>query len=81
MAVAKFRSSETSRAILGVVHHGRVASTLLFRMWSWCAFYCSLQSLATGRLATFYLPFVDYELPNDPEPTIDDDGSVLPSCE
>lgn len=39
------------------------------------------QSLATGRLATFYLPFVDCELPNDPEPTIDDDGSLLPSCE
>ncbi|KAF8128761.1 hypothetical protein EV363DRAFT_1340522, partial [Boletus edulis] len=37
------------------------------------------QSLATGRLATFYLPFVDCELPNDPDPTIDDDGSVLPS--
>ncbi|KAH0831116.1 hypothetical protein J3R83DRAFT_13682 [Lanmaoa asiatica] len=37
------------------------------------------QSLATGRLATFYLPFVDCELPNDPDPTIDDDGSLLPS--
>ncbi|KAG9313765.1 hypothetical protein JVU11DRAFT_6124 [Chiua virens] len=37
------------------------------------------QSLATGRLATFYLPFVDCELPNDPDSTIDDDGSVLPS--
>ncbi|KAG1769830.1 hypothetical protein EDD22DRAFT_868114 [Suillus occidentalis] len=37
------------------------------------------QSLATGRLATFYLPFVDCELPNDPDPTVDEDGSVLPS--
>lgn len=42
---------------------------------------CSPQCLATGRLATFYLPFVDCELPSDPESTIDDDGSVLPSCE
>lgn len=37
------------------------------------------QSLATGRLATFYLPFVDCELPNDPDPTVDEDGSVLSS--
>ncbi|KIJ63588.1 hypothetical protein HYDPIDRAFT_175933 [Hydnomerulius pinastri MD-312] len=37
------------------------------------------QSLATGRLATFYLPYIDCELPNDPDPTVDDDGSVLPS--
>ncbi|KAG1778723.1 fungal-specific transcription factor domain-containing protein [Suillus placidus] len=37
------------------------------------------QSLATGRLATFYLPFVDCELPNDPDSTVDEDGSVLPS--
>ncbi|KAG1721461.1 hypothetical protein EDB19DRAFT_1898323 [Suillus lakei] len=35
------------------------------------------QSLATGRLATFYLPFVDCELPNDPDSTVNDDGSVL----
>lgn len=35
------------------------------------------QSLATGRLATFYLPFVDCELPNDPDSTVDEDGSVL----
>ncbi|KAG2747624.1 hypothetical protein P692DRAFT_20954353 [Suillus brevipes Sb2] len=35
------------------------------------------QSLATGRLATFYLPFVDCELPNDPDSTMDEDGSVL----
>ncbi|KAG1872941.1 fungal-specific transcription factor domain-containing protein [Suillus subalutaceus] len=37
------------------------------------------QSLATGRLATFYLPFVDCELPNDPDSTVDGDGSVLQS--
>ncbi|KIK97941.1 hypothetical protein PAXRUDRAFT_9870 [Paxillus rubicundulus Ve08.2h10] len=37
------------------------------------------QSLATGRLATFYMPYVDCELPNDPDPTVDDDGSILPS--
>ncbi|KAG1819148.1 uncharacterized protein BJ212DRAFT_1344338 [Suillus subaureus] len=35
------------------------------------------QSLATGRLATFYLPFIDCELPNDPDSTVDEDGSVL----
>ncbi|KAG1737552.1 fungal-specific transcription factor domain-containing protein [Suillus paluster] len=35
------------------------------------------QSLATGRLATFYLPFVDCELPNDPDSTVDEDGSIL----
>lgn len=37
------------------------------------------QSLATGRLATFYLPFVDCELPNDPDSTVDEDGTVVPS--
>ncbi|KAG0703549.1 fungal-specific transcription factor domain-containing protein [Suillus ampliporus] len=34
------------------------------------------QSLATGRLATFYMPFIDCELPNDPDSTVDEDGSV-----
>ncbi|KAH9474722.1 putative transcriptional regulatory protein C1F7.11c [Psilocybe cubensis] len=37
------------------------------------------QSLATGRLATFSLPFVDCELPADPDQTIAEDGSVQPS--
>ncbi|KAF9485642.1 hypothetical protein BDN70DRAFT_870940 [Pholiota conissans] len=37
------------------------------------------QSLATGRLATFSLPFVDSELPLDPDQTMADDGSVIPS--
>ncbi|KAF9269469.1 hypothetical protein L218DRAFT_1072308 [Marasmius fiardii PR-910] len=37
------------------------------------------QSLATGRLATFSLPFVDCELPADPDQTMADDGSVQPS--
>ncbi|PPQ92184.1 hypothetical protein CVT25_008958 [Psilocybe cyanescens] len=37
------------------------------------------QSLATGRLATFSLPFVDCELPGDPDQTIAEDGSVQPS--
>uniref|UniRef100_A0A0W0F0V7 Zn(2)-C6 fungal-type domain-containing protein n=1 Tax=Moniliophthora roreri TaxID=221103 RepID=A0A0W0F0V7_MONRR len=37
------------------------------------------QSLATGRLATFSLPFVDCELPFDPDQTIADDGTVQPS--
>ncbi|OAX37130.1 hypothetical protein K503DRAFT_771795 [Rhizopogon vinicolor AM-OR11-026] len=37
------------------------------------------QSLATGRLATFYLPFIDCELPNDPDSTVDEDGQILPS--
>lgn len=39
-----------------------------------------LQSLATGRLPTFTLPFVDCELPLDTEQTIADDGSIQPSC-
>lgn len=38
------------------------------------------QSLATGRLATFSLPFVDCELPSDPDQTMDDDGTPQPSC-
>lgn len=38
------------------------------------------QSLATGRLATFALPFVDCELPFDPDQTMTDDGVVQPSC-
>ncbi|KAE9406550.1 hypothetical protein BT96DRAFT_875520 [Gymnopus androsaceus JB14] len=37
------------------------------------------QSLATGRLATFSLPFVDCELPFDPDQTISDDGTIQPS--
>ncbi|KAF5348854.1 hypothetical protein D9756_009706 [Leucocoprinus leucothites] len=37
------------------------------------------QSLATGRLATFSLPFVDCELPQDPDSTIGEDGSIQPS--
>ncbi|KAF9078402.1 hypothetical protein BDP27DRAFT_1309531 [Rhodocollybia butyracea] len=37
------------------------------------------QSLATGRLATFSLPFVDCELPYDPDQTISDDGIIQPS--
>ncbi|KAK1236247.1 hypothetical protein PQX77_000509 [Marasmius sp. AFHP31] len=37
------------------------------------------QSLATGRLATFSLPFVDCELPADPDQTLADDGSTEPS--
>ncbi|KAJ3500770.1 hypothetical protein NLJ89_g9642 [Agrocybe chaxingu] len=37
------------------------------------------QSLATGRLATFSLPFVDCELPFDPDQTIADDGTIQPS--
>lgn len=39
------------------------------------------QSLATGRLATFSLPFVDCELPFDADQTIGEDGSAQPSCE
>jgi hypothetical protein len=41
----------------------------------------SCQSLATGRLATFSLPFVDCELPYDPNSTLADDGTVQSSCE
>ncbi|KAI0319354.1 hypothetical protein OF83DRAFT_1163006 [Amylostereum chailletii] len=37
------------------------------------------QSLATGRLATFSLPFVDCELPQDPEQRMDVDGSTIDS--
>jgi len=44
-----------------------------------CIFWF-LQSLATGRLATFSLPFVDCELPYDPDEKIADDGSIQPSC-
>ncbi|KAK0498860.1 hypothetical protein EDD18DRAFT_1308308 [Armillaria luteobubalina] len=39
------------------------------------------QSLATGRLATFSLPFVDCELPLDPDQTMAADGTIQPSCE
>ncbi|OSX56730.1 hypothetical protein POSPLADRAFT_1083705, partial [Postia placenta MAD-698-R-SB12] len=37
------------------------------------------QALATGRLPTFSLPFVDTELPADPDETIADDGTPQPS--
>ncbi|KAG2007078.1 fungal specific transcription factor domain-containing protein, variant 3 [Coprinopsis cinerea AmutBmut pab1-1] len=37
------------------------------------------QSLATGRLATFSLPFVDCELPFDPDQTMAEDGTPQPS--
>ncbi|PCH36758.1 hypothetical protein WOLCODRAFT_127620 [Wolfiporia cocos MD-104 SS10] len=37
------------------------------------------QALATGRLPTFGLPFVDTELPADPDETLADDGAPQPS--
>ncbi|KAI0658141.1 fungal-specific transcription factor domain-containing protein [Cubamyces menziesii] len=37
------------------------------------------QALATGRLPTFSLQFVDAELPNDPDQTLADDGTPQPS--
>ncbi|KAJ7594208.1 fungal-specific transcription factor domain-containing protein [Mycena floridula] len=37
------------------------------------------QSLATGRLATFSLPFVDCELPHDTEQIFAEDGTPQPS--
>ncbi|KAH6903168.1 hypothetical protein BKA70DRAFT_1301768 [Coprinopsis sp. MPI-PUGE-AT-0042] len=37
------------------------------------------QALATGRLATFSLPFVDCELPADPDQTMADDGATVHS--
>ncbi|KAI0074277.1 hypothetical protein K474DRAFT_1601776 [Panus rudis PR-1116 ss-1] len=37
------------------------------------------QSLATGRLSMFSLPFVDTELPADPDQVIAEDGSFQPS--
>ncbi|KZT28275.1 hypothetical protein NEOLEDRAFT_1129627 [Neolentinus lepideus HHB14362 ss-1] len=37
------------------------------------------QSLATGRLPTFSIPFVDTELPQDIEQTMAEDGTILPS--
>ncbi len=39
------------------------------------------QALATGRLPTFELGFVDTELPADPDETLADDGTPQPSCE
>jgi hypothetical protein len=40
----------------------------------------SFQSLATGRLPTFSLPFVDCELPQDLEQTLAVDGTPQVSC-
>ncbi|OBZ76843.1 putative transcriptional regulatory protein C1F7.11c [Grifola frondosa] len=37
------------------------------------------QALATGRLPTFSLQFVDTELAGDPDQTLEEDGSVQPS--
>ncbi|KAI0708422.1 hypothetical protein C8Q76DRAFT_627233 [Earliella scabrosa] len=37
------------------------------------------QALATGRLPSFELPFVDTELPADPDETLADDGTPQPS--
>ena len=39
------------------------------------------QALATGRLPTFELQYVDTELPADPDETLADDGTPQPSCE
>ena len=38
------------------------------------------QALATGRLSTFALPFVDTELAGDPDETMAEDGTPQPSC-
>ncbi|KAI0088357.1 hypothetical protein BDY19DRAFT_891492 [Irpex rosettiformis] len=37
------------------------------------------QGLATGRIPSFSLPFIDCELPADPDETIADDGTRVPS--
>ncbi|RPD60567.1 hypothetical protein L226DRAFT_612121 [Lentinus tigrinus ALCF2SS1-7] len=37
------------------------------------------QALATGRLPTFELQYVDTELPADPDETLSDDGTPMPS--
>ncbi|EGO26826.1 hypothetical protein SERLADRAFT_355454 [Serpula lacrymans var. lacrymans S7.9] len=37
------------------------------------------QSLATGRLASFSLPYVDCELPSDPDEKLDEHGAIIPS--
>jgi hypothetical protein len=41
---------------------------------------CAPQGLATGRLGTFALPFVDCELPQDTEQILADDGTPDESC-
>lgn len=46
-----------------------------------CQAHRARQALATGRLPTFELPFVDSELPADPDETLADDGTPQPSCE
>jgi len=38
------------------------------------------QALATGRLSSFSLPFVDCELPQDPDASMDARGEVVHSC-
>ena len=78
------RGSKASSPLLGTVHHRLLAGESL-EINQICITQrltvALCQSLATGRLATFSLPFVDCELPYDPDETISNDGTSQPSCE
>jgi len=65
---------------LGTLYYGLLAGQIFYLYQPIADIEFIFQSLATGRLATFSLPFVDCELPADPDQTIAEDGSVQPSC-
>jgi hypothetical protein len=79
MELAPSGSSEAACFVLGIIHY-RLLAGMLSSIFCTSLPTCLLQSLATGRLATFSLPFVDCELPYDPDQMISDDGTVQPSC-
>jgi hypothetical protein len=76
------RNTEATSTVLGVVYHRLLAgespqraSVLLVDNHP-----IPSQSLATGRLPTFSLPFVDCELPQDTEQLLAADGTPQVSC-
>lgn len=76
------RGAETARAILGAVHHWLLAGNKALELRRPETYKNgNVQSLATGRLATFSLPYIDCELASDPDQTIADDGSTVPGCQ
>jgi hypothetical protein len=76
------RNTEATSTLLGVVYHRLLAGESPQRAGVLLVDNHPIpsQSLATGRLPTFSLPFVDCELPQDTEQLLAADGTPQVSC-
>ena len=75
------RSAKTMGSVWGAVHYGLLAGQSLLISYHMNILLTKniTQSLASGWLATFSLPFVDCKLPFDPDQTMDNDRSSCTS--